>query len=195
VRVQLREFHTPERLAEIYAKPYDHTRWEDHKIRVARTIEIATEFGDGYWWQDGIDLSCGDGAILDELRSNLTVQKAYFGDMVQMAGPPWLDVIGPIETTLPAHIRERGRYNLFVCSETLEHVQDPDELLRGARRLADHMVLSTPIAETHAHGNEEHYWSWEVSDVEEMLHNAGWLECDVTILPLGFYDFQIWICS
>lgn len=195
MRVQLREFHTPERLAEIYATPYDHTRWDDHKIRVAETIRIATEWGNDMPWWDGIDLSCGDGAILRALKENDVIEKAYYGDMVQMAGPPYLDVIGPIEDTIPAHIRYKARYDLFICSETLEHVQDPDGLLRGARDLAHHMILSTPIAETAAHGNPEHYWSWEVSDVEEILTAAGWTECEVTILPLGFYDFQIWTCS
>lgn len=203
MRTQLREFHSPERLAEIYAKPYDHTRWDDHKKRVAETIRIATEFGADQDWYDGLDLSCGDGAILKALQANGTVQRAEFGDIVQMAEPPYLDYVGSIEDTVVAltvppdlwpSVADR-RVDLFICSETIEHLERPDYVLGNARQLAHHMVLSTPIAETVAHGNEEHYWSWEVSDIEEMLLVAGWANLNLTVLALGFYDFQVWTCS
>lgn len=198
---QLRPFYTDEELAALYATPYDHTRWDDHKVRIQRTVEIATVFGGTYGrWQSGIDLTCGDGAILSRLVAGGVLQYGYFGDMVQMAGPPYLDVIGRVEDTIVTHMAEAGRtppYDLYVCSETLEHVRDPWALLANARQLADYMVLSTPIDEADDVGNPEHYWSWGVDDVMHMLRDAGWTvdDNDVTVLPLPFYQFQVWCCT
>lgn len=195
---QLRPFYTDAELARVYASPYDHTRWNDHKSRVASTIEITSRWGRGKGWQHGVDLTCGDGAILGGLVDAGVLLGAYYGDMVQMAGPPYLDVIGRVEDTIVAHIAEAGRpapYDLYVCSETLEHVQDPAALLANARRLADHMVLSTPVDEADDVDNPEHYWSWGIADVAGLLEAAGWRPQRLEVLPLPFYQFQVWCCS
>ena len=194
-RRQLRPFWSDEELATIYPAAYDHTRWDDHKVRVAETVNIVAEWAatkDPAWF-DGIDLTSGDGAILRALLGRDVVQKAYYGDLVFA---DHLDVIGKVEDTLPAHIHGGGRmWDLYVCSETLEHVQDPDELLRSARRLATHAVFSTPIDETDAHANPEHYWSWGVEDIRAMLEAADWTPEVHKVLPLPYYNFQIWCCS
>lgn len=196
---QLRPFYTDEELAAVYPAAYDHTRWDDHRQRVARTIEIATVFAGAHTpWEDGIDLTCGDGAILTGLLANGTLARAYYGDLVQMAGPPYLDVIGRVEDTILAHMATGDRpppWDLYVCSETIEHVRDPWALLANARRLADCMVLSTPIDEADDVGNPEHYWSWGLADVREMLLEAGWSVDDAVVLPLPFYQFQVWCCT
>jgi hypothetical protein len=194
MRRQLRSFHSAERLAEIYAQPYDHTKWEDHRTRVARTIEITTDFGRNQStpWFDGMDLSCGDGAILREVGKRLDLQKLTFGDMVFA---DHLDIIGPIETTLASSLVPTRPIDLFICSETLEHVENPDEILRTVRDGASNLVISTPIGETTDYGNEEHYWGWDVSDVEEMLVAAGWNDLTLVIIELPFYNFQVWCCA
>lgn len=185
---KLREFMTPDQLTAVYDHSYDHKQWPEHIIRVTKTIEIASEFGQGKAWEWGADLSCGDGAILDALVKNGTVRHGTYGDLVQREG---LDVVGPIETTLS----RVGSYDLFICSETLEHVQNPARLMRGIRDVTTHAIFTTPIAETAAHGNYEHYWAWEVSDIEDLLIKTGWGDLRVTVLDCDFYSYQIWCCS
>lgn len=191
MRRQLRPFYTDEELAGVYPAMYDHTRWDDHVRRVAATVEIITSWGKHQDWYGGIDLTCGDGAILRALQANGTVQTAYYGDLVFAAH---LDVIGMVEDTLPAHTVAGRPIDLYVCSETLEHVQDPDELLRAARLMARNAVFTTPIDEDPSAGNPEHYWGWGTEDVREMLDDAGWTGT-LTVLPLPFYQFQVWCCS
>lgn len=197
MRRQLRPFYSDDELADVYPKMYDHSKWDDHKLRVSRTIDIVASWGRSQHWYDGIDLSCGDGAILKGLQSAGIVERAYFGDLVFA---DHLDVIGKIEDTLPLHVKvnlpdKDLRWDLFICSETLEHVVDPDKLLSEARRLAKNAVFTTPIDEGPEHGNPEHYWSWGINDIKQMLEAANWNPVSVITLPLPYYQFQVWCCS
>ncbi len=90
-------------------------------------------------------------------------------------------------------IHSIGQVDLFICSETVEHLDNPDQALADIREHAQMLVLSTPLAEFHA-GNPQHYWGWDHDGVREMLEGAGWkpeLQRDV-LHPLA--QFQIWGC-
>jgi hypothetical protein len=191
MRRQLRPFYTDEELAGVYPAMYDHTRWDDHVKRVSQTVDIVMRWGAGRKWFDGIDLTCGDGAILRALQANGTVQTTYYGDLVHA---DHLDVIGKVEDTMSGELL-MDKWDLYICSETLEHVQDPDTLLRNARALARNAVFTTPIDETPEYGNPEHYWGWGLEDIHDMLVDAGWSPEPAVVLDLPFYKFQVWCCS
>jgi len=180
VRLQLRDFYGPEELARVYGRRYDHTLWGDHVLRVARTAQILREMQP----TSVADLSCGDAAIVAQAGLQ---DVAVLGDMV----PGW-PMCGPLERT----IQEIAPVDVFVCSETLEHLQDPDAALTAIREKADRLLLSTPAGETDDR-NPEHYWGWDVEDVDEMLAAAGWSTRSYELLhgQSGVYSFQIWRCS
>jgi hypothetical protein len=100
---------------------------------------------------------------------------------------------GPIEEAL-AH---QPHVDMFLLSETLEHVEDPDNLLAAIRVVADNLVLTTPCGETDD-GNPEHYWGWDTEALEEMLNESGWRpkSCELfTPTSVPYYTFQIWTCT
>ena len=83
--------------------------------------------------------------------------------------------------------------DLFICSETVEHLDDPDTVLKHIRKRCRALVLSTPLAEF-TPVNPEHYWGWDHDGVREMLTAAEWepeIQRDV-IHPLAQY--QLWGC-
>lgn len=180
--IRLRPAHTPERLAEIYATPHDHTRWADHKIRVAVTVQLASALTGPV--DTAADLSCGDATII----RSLPVTRRYLGDLA-----PGYDITGPLEQTLDRipHV------DLYVCSETLEHVDNPAAVLAAIRAKTDALVLSTPVGAWQDR-NEEHYWAWGRADVEELLTAAGFrviLYAGLDLRPGGGeYEFGIWGC-
>lgn len=181
-RVQLRPFHTPETLAAIYDHPYDHTRWPDHLQRVAETVKILDDFADEVNAHTIADLSCGDGAIVGQSTHHWTDR--IFGD---------LTTTGPLVETLP----KLPDVDMYVCSETIEHVEDPDWLLAEIRKHAGALLLSTPHAKWDD-DNGEHYWAWDVSDLGVMLDAAGWKHCRwqlFTPTVSAYYTFQIWTCT
>lgn len=180
MRRQLRPFYSQAELAAVYVAPYRHRAWPDHIARVTRTAEILADMRP----ESVADLSCGDGEVVIQAGVR---DIAILGDLA----PGW-PYRGPIDQTIQAI----PDVDVFVCSETLEHVEDPDGLLAAIRGKARRLLLSTPIGEDHDL-NPQHYWGWDVVDVEEMLHKAGWTG-HVEVFepsPQPYYAYQIWRCS
>lgn len=180
MKTRLRGPYTGDRLGEIYAKPHDHTKWPDHQIRVAVTVQIAHALTGAV---DAVaDLSCGDAAIVRTLRA----KRKYLGDYAS-----GYEFTGPIEQT----VWNIPHVDLFVCSETLEHVDDPGKVLAGIRMKSDALVLSTPV-DAWGDTNPEHYWAWDRTEVEGMLVDAGFRIVIYNELDCrpggGEYAFGIW---
>jgi hypothetical protein len=189
MRVRLRAAHPPAMLALLYATPHRHDRWADHRARVEATIALAIELGVP---ESVADLSCGDAAIVRALADWAQAQgqpvAVTLGDIA-----PGYELHGPIEQTL----HQLGHVGLLVCTETIEHLDDPDAVLALARVKAGMLVLSTPLSEMHA-GNPEHYWGWDKDGVRDMLSAAGWLtviQRDISCESAGAtWTYQLWGC-
>lgn len=178
---RLRAKYTDDELRELYSTPHCHTEWTDHIIRVADTIALAKRLLN-HSFVYGADLSCGDGAIL----SALPLHVKYFGDYA-----PGYQYVGPIERT----IDEIPPVDVFVLSETLEHLDDPLAVLKRIREKTRVLILSTPLNEKDD-GNPEHYWGWDRVGVTELLTAASFevVEYKQTDTPYG-YIFQIYGCQ
>jgi hypothetical protein len=180
-RQRLRPAYTDDQLAQIYAAPHDHLNWPDHRLRVNVTTEVAR------WAADGgvgaaADLSCGNGTILKATPA----RERHFGDYA-----PGHQYTGPIEKT----ITDLPEVDLFICSETLEHLDDPDTVLSAIREKTGILVLSTPV-DAWDDDNPEHYWAWSRDAVESMLDLAGFTPLVYTAIdfrPMGWpYSFGVW---
>lgn len=178
MRARLRPAWSEAELKEMYRVPHDHARWPDHVERVEQTIRLAKDLTPGP--PVVADLSCGDAAIARALDAKITI----LGDLA-----PGYEITGPIERT----IMFVPYADLFICSETAEHLDDPDTVLRKIRDSSMALVLSTPLSEFES-VNPEHYWAWDHDGMREMLEEAGWtpeIQRDV-IHPLARY--QLWGC-
>lgn len=172
----------PDDMARIYAAPHDHRIYgRGHAERVAATIELARTVPA----TSGADLSCGNGIILNSLG----LFEPHFGDYA-----PGYQYHGPIEAT----IRELPYVDLFICSETLEHLDDPPAVLAEIRTKAANLVCSTPI-EAWGDTNAEHLWAWDREAVEAMLTGAGFNVKEFTSVDSRAYGepywYGIWRCS
>jgi hypothetical protein len=181
-RRQLRPFYTTQERAEIYRNRYNHGAWNDHVLRVSHLAEILREMQPS----SVADLSCGDGAVL--LGAELSCA-LFFGDIT----PGW-QFTGPMEETL----FRCPPVDVFVLSEILEHLEDPEGTLAAVRGRARRLLLSTPDGELND-ANPEHYWTWQREDLRPMLADAGWTpdsepELYTPSFP-AYYAFQIWTCS
>lgn len=188
MRLRLRAKHSDEELRRIYAIPHDSSCWTDHHLRVDTTIQV------GKWMQPEsiADLSCGDARIARGIVAHRYAD-VYLGDYA----PGYL-FVGPIEET----ISQIPDVDLFILSETIEHLDDPDLVLRLIRGKARKLVLSTPDGEgitSPDPGNEQHYWGWTSDDMAEMLTNAGWnpqVYQSINFFDPGLiYNYQIWGCK
>jgi hypothetical protein len=178
---RLRPKHSDDALKQIYATPHEHTAWQDHIIRVNRTLEIAKTIND---IKTAADLSAGDAFIIN----GLDLEQRFIGDFA-----PQYEFTGAIEET----IEQIPDVDLFICSETLEHLDDPIAVLKQIRQKTKYLVLTTPHAKFND-VNEEHYWAWDKDGIAELLTDAGFETVSFELLDLAdeyYYDYQIWVCK
>jgi 2-polyprenyl-3-methyl-5-hydroxy-6-metoxy-1,4-benzoquinol methylase len=185
MRKRLRPMPSAEDLARLYATPHDHRHWQDHLYRVDVTSAMAHHMLPPAGTV--ADLSCGNAMIAKRLEQTHRA-RVILGDYA-----PGYEHAGPIEQT----IHDIDRVDLFVCSETIEHLNDPDAVLRAIRRKTDRLILSTPDGEDNDL-NPEHVWGWDAEAVREMLDAAGFIpdiHATVDTRPAGcVYSYQIWAC-
>ena len=180
MRERLRPKYSESELAEIYQVPHQHNRWEDHILRVKMTIALASYFTEV---KSVADLSAGDAVIINAIQA----ERKYIGYFA-----PSYEFVGPIEKT----INEIPDVDLFICSETIEHLDNPDEVLAMIGKKTKHLILSTPDGEID-NGNPEHYWGWDNEGVRQMLLAAGFIPkafANFRVIDLG-YMYQAWACD
>ncbi len=176
----------------MYATPHQHEQWADHVARVDKTVEAGKKLiSDIHGWMYAVDLSCGDASILKRLqawhegRFEDAEMRVKLGDFA-----PGYAMCGPIEETLDLV----SDIDLFVLSETLEHLDNPDDILERLRYRARRLLLSTPKC-SWPDPNPEHLWAWDDEAVQDMLVTAGWDPVDYTESYTGLgYTYQIWSC-
>lgn len=185
MRTRLRDMPSADELATLYANPHDHLQFSDHVYRVDVTSAMAHHMVRS----GGIvaDLSCGNALIARRLEATHGA-RLVLGDYA-----PGYEYTGPIEQT----IHKIPPVDLFICSETIEHLDRPDEVLEAIRAKTDRLLLSTPDGEDDDE-NPEHVWGWDAEAVEKMLRAAGFIpdiHATVDLRPAGCsYAFQIWAC-
>jgi hypothetical protein len=186
-RARLRGNPTADELATLYASPHDARLYGyGHELRVQSTIALGkTTCGP----EPGrvIDLSCGNAVIPRAIGGHFGCP-VVLGDF---AGG--YQFHGPIEESIRevAEWRKGDAIGLFILSETIEHLEEPDEVLMQIGSVADQLIVSTPIDERGA-GTPEHIWSWDIEYVKALLHETGWTTTDTVELYLGEgYDYQI----
>lgn len=181
MRLRLRPTYTDQQLAELYARPNDYTNWDDHRLRVELTFRFAKHYLPNV--ASVADLSAGATPLIQTIWPHA---RHYVGDF---AHRPGYDFHGPIEQT----IQLLPHVELFVSGETIEHLDDPDAVLREIRVRAAHLVVSTPNGETTDH-NPEHYWGWDLDGVHEMLIATGWDPIGCLDMTVPGNHTQIWLC-
>lgn len=180
VITRLRPRYSEEQLQQIYAAPKRFDGYLDQAVRREVTLGIAKVFGEV---RSVADLSCGDGWIIDRIEA----PDKYRGDIA-----PGYEFFGPIEQT----IEEIPLVDLFICTQTLEHLDDPVTVLKQIRSKTQRLVVSTPNGETNPETNPEHYWGWNESGFKRLLLEADFEPVVYNSLELAeyVYDFQIWAC-
>ena len=180
MRVRLREKYSEGELQRIYSKPHEHSYWYDHRVRVQTSIGMIKAY---LPFESAADLSAGDATIINALD----IPTKHIGDYA-----PGYQYTGPIEAT----IRQIPNVDLFICSETLEHIDEPDALLFDIRTKTKWLLLTTPFGEIDS-SNPEHYWGWDGKGINEMLQRAGFQPEALNVLEFFdkecIYKYQIWV--
>lgn len=184
------------RLAE-HAPEYNAVRsnfaWPDHAIRTFLTGGLVASQGP----ETVLDPACGDASILAAAYAAKPFRESLLCDI---SGPQ----IAALSPSFPHQKHQMDIYealtafkhvDMVVMTETLEHLEAPDQALRLARATADILVASSPIGDPEHGGNHEHLWAWDEEGYQEMIEAAGWRTTIKTVLtyPGLPWNSQIWV--
>lgn len=125
-----------------------------------------------------VDLGCGDGSLLGQIRDlpiRMWGYDAGTGNREQ-ATAHGLDVRPADLLTTPL---EYG--DLIVATEVVEHLVDPHAFIRSLP--GDKLILSSPSAEDGDWHYEHHAWAWDMDGYAHLAATCGWtvveqVECD-----------------
>jgi 2-polyprenyl-3-methyl-5-hydroxy-6-metoxy-1,4-benzoquinol methylase len=205
--IRLRANYSEEELQRLYSPLYRPENFQDHRLRLATTSDLLSWAIDRHGLSSLADLACGNGAVMFTALENCAHNPkiVYLGDLSKenieyvngLALDPTIKFIinqGKFEET----INSIEKVDLFVMTEILEHIDQPKEVLKKVREKTKYLLLSTPDTETNQSDlNWEHLWSWNRTDILEMLLIAGFelqIEEKLSFKEEGFpYDFQIWL--
>jgi len=175
-------------------------RWPDHRARTLATAALIA------WLepQSVLDPACGDGSIAlaaDRLRP---ISRAWLSDLSEPgitalverldgSHPEWSLSRTSIERTFDIV----GEYDVVVLTEILEHLEEPDGIVRLASTKARYLVASSPeMRPGQVDGNPEHLWMFDKEGYRGLLGGNGWQVLQYTHLNFRTeYDFQIWVAE
>ena len=179
MRTRLRPVYSEAELKEVYSTPHQHAGWADHRLRVQTTIALATWFGE---INSVADLSAGDATIINAINA----KEKYIGDFA-----PGYELTGSIDET----IEKIPVVDLFICSETIEHLDNPEATLAKIRAKTKAIIITTPDGENN-NGNPQHYWGWDREGVRDLIVGAGFTPVIFNSLEFQesqfIYNYQMW---
>jgi cyclopropane fatty-acyl-phospholipid synthase-like methyltransferase len=146
-----------------------------------------------------IDLGCGNGQLLDEIAKRFPQVKLAGIDLsenqvqenrVREPAIEW------IATDLQKPVEVHDTFDVVVASEIIEHLDQPDALLRNAASMTNAggmLILTTqsgPIRETERRvGHIRHF---HASTLDTMLRNNGWSPRRIWNDGFPFHDLSKW---
>lgn len=177
-----RPYPDADELAALYAVPNDADRWPEHQLRTDITVALGRSRFPAR--RLIIDPAAGTGRAARELAD--AHRRAITGDLSPDArvDHPATSALELLDNVVPFAGLYSGRATAVVLlGEILEHVEDPAALLAAAHRVADGLILSTPLDEP-AGVNPEHVWRWDRAGILELLAGAGWA-------PDGYVELEL----
>lgn len=167
---------TAERLAEWYATEYlqqKYTHTYEHDVDVARTRLDAYSISTG---ARVLDIGAGNGAFVNEARARGL--DAWGQDLSEKSESAHVYVGALHDVAFPA-----DSFDVITMHDVLEHVVDPLEFLREARRVLRRpgkLIVDFPnfhVTEGKHHWKKiEHLWMFTVSQLIDVLEGAGFEE-------------------
>ncbi len=207
-RMRVREKFTPQQLQELYGSAHvidakqrriedtiKERAWilEHPETRTFQNTAVALGIGGAGKVDSIADMSCGTGDIARKIAAYSGIEPL----LGEFGGG--YDYQGTLQDTVP----QLPVVDLFICTETVEHLDDPDADLALIREHTRMLLLSTPVDEDESGDGEPlatgHYWAWSREGVEDMLNTAGFevsanIVLDMTPGMWTHCKFGMWFC-
>ena len=170
--------------------------WADHQARTLVTGSLIA------WLkpESVLDPACGDASIVAAAEDHRPIASVTVSD-ISVPNAQQVQAVHPGYRVWSCSISEAlgqdGAYDVIVLTEILEHLEDPDLIVRMAREKGRFLVASSPVMRVgQVDRNPEHLWMFDAVGYREMLEGAGWVIGSFTLIgfPETEYDFGVWVC-
>src|SRR5262252_7970312 len=121
-----------------------------------------------------VDLGCGDGGLLQQLKQWPSLIDAYGYDFQPSNVAGWAE---RGVTAFPQSFMDDWdqviRAQVYVITECLEHLANPHGMVERIRNRGAHIVASSPWTEHYNSHDECHAWAWDQAGYRALIANAG----------------------
>jgi len=194
-RRQRRGYYTEEQIAADYGVVWPQAADDDSAGYAHQNLagcknrfimqNVCVAFGEGFGKVTSLaDMSCGDARVPRSLAEYSGIEP-ILGDYT-----PGYAYTGTLQETVP----KLPVVDLFVSTNTVEHLNEPDEDLKLIRQHCNKLLLACPIDEHDAGG--QHLWFWTREGVEDMFTAAGFRQeayCELDENPVWeHFKFGMW---
>lgn len=179
---KLRRFYGLEELRQVYGHPYQPHLHAEHTQRLEYTAMVADALINNHGIQTAADLSAGDRTLVHRLGGEARFDRVVTHDLSDDGRDIFVALL------------ELEPVDLFLLTETVEHLEAPWDLLEQVWWKTRWLLLTCPLTEPPGTGNWEHYWSFDLVDLRAMLEQAGYVDLEVDTLSGSnwTYTYQIW---
>jgi SAM-dependent methyltransferase len=153
-----------------------------------------------------VDLGCGNGQLLREVAGHhprITLMgldlSASQIEANRHAHPGIAWTVADLSNPLPPGTGIKGRFDVVVAAEIIEHMGDAEALLANALRLVrpgGRLLLSTqsgPVGETERRvGHIRHFTA---AEMRALLERSGWTPVRVWNCGYPFHDLSKWLAN
>jgi 2-polyprenyl-3-methyl-5-hydroxy-6-metoxy-1,4-benzoquinol methylase len=161
--------------------------WEQpaHRGRLERAVQFVHAAASEIWLADGdndalpvtvVDLGCGDGGLLQQLKQWPTLIDAYGYDFQPSNALGWKERgVTAVRLDFVANWTAVTLAQVYVITECLEHLADPHKMVQRIHNRGAHIIASSPWTEHAGSHDECHAWAWDVDGYAKMLTDAGFM--------------------
>jgi hypothetical protein len=126
-------------------------------------------------WPGVSDLGCGDGGLLSLLPGSPTATCwGYDFQPSNKAGWAERQVLAKQRDVFGADRDKVHLGTISVCTEVLEHLADPHEVVRWIGSRSRFLVASSPWNETPESHDECHAWAWDHDGYRALIEQGGY---------------------
>jgi len=159
--------------------------WEQpaHRGRLEMAVSFVHAAASEIWLADGdvealpvtvVDLGCGDGGLLQQLKQWPSVIDAYGYDFQPSNANGWSERgVTAVRLDFTEKWTAVTTAQVYVITECLEHLADPHKIVQRIHNRGAHIIASSPHTEHAGSHDECHAWAWDTEGYAAMMARAG----------------------
>lgn len=172
-----------------------HAEQPIHQPRMEHVATMASWLIPDFDIASCVDLGAGDGGL---------IQMIGFPETLRV--PPWGYDLMEVNVNVARSERQVDvRFGDFVnddiewgqlaiCTEVLEHLEDPHKMVRRIAEHCDFLIASSPALETAESHDAVHAWAWDMEGYRLLMEGAGYTVIDHQRVE-GDFVSQVIICG